>query len=115
VEYTREGVVGMAVALELERLGKPPREAAWLAMGWASDPKVVLAATSRAPLYLIILPGWLEPPSTKNASQATSEINKDVGIDGVVMNPFAERTKHVPCEWVIVWGHAAHQRYRERC
>jgi hypothetical protein len=93
VEYTREGVVGLALALELERLGRPPREAAWLAMAWASDPEVILAATSRAPLYLIILPGWLEPPSTKNASEATSEINKDAGIGGVVMKPFTVSEK----------------------
>jgi len=58
IEYSRENTAELALALELERVGKPPRAAAWLADHLVRNPEFMEAR--RIPRYLVLLPGRLD-------------------------------------------------------
>jgi hypothetical protein len=60
-EYSRLNAVEMAIALELQSLGKSPRQSAELAGSWSSEIVHKMAEISM-PLYLVLLPEHMDLP-----------------------------------------------------
>jgi hypothetical protein len=94
VEYTRVNVAEMALALELERFGKPPREAAWMAAHFARAPEFL--ASRRAPRYLVLLPARLDARPIGDANGTSSYIEFPNGgiaylADGQEIRPLLKK------------------------